>query len=169
MAVSIKKISENDWQKFSLVRLKALETDPKVFGSSYEIESLFTEEDWRSRLRAKDNAVFLLYDDETPIGMTAVSVDRNDSSGKTALLWGSWLAPEYRGKNLSDLMYKARIDWAKAQPAVEKIIVSHRATNFSSKYANQQHGFIETSRNEKIWHDGAAEDEIFYELRVRAG
>ena len=169
MAVSIKKLAENDWHEFSRVRLKALKTDPNVFGSSYETESLFTEEDWRSRLSAKDNAIFLICDDETPIGMTAVSVDRNDPSGKTALLWGSWLEPEYRGKNLSRLIYGTRIDWATAQPSVEKIIVSHRASNLSSKYANQKHGFIETSRNQKIWRDGVTEDEIFYELRIKAG
>ena len=65
-------------------------------------------------------------------------------------------------------MYKARIDWANDQPNVEKIIVSHRASNLASKYANQKHGFIETHKKEKIWTDGATEDEIFYELKIKS-
>lgn len=166
MNISIRQITENDWREFSQIRLKALQTDPKVFGSSYEIESRFTEADWRSRLREKDNAIFLIYADETPIGITGVSINWNDPTRKTALLWGSWLAPHGRGQGLSELMYKTRIGWAKEQPTVEKIIVSHRASNVASKYANQKHGFVFTHKAEKVWTDGATEDEIFYELKI---
>jgi RimJ/RimL family protein N-acetyltransferase len=64
-------------------------------------------------------------------------------------------------------MYRTRINWAKQQPTVEKIIVSHRASNLSSKYANQKHGFVLTHKNEKAWTDGGVEDEIFYELKIK--
>jgi RimJ/RimL family protein N-acetyltransferase len=167
MNIYIRRLSEDDWLAFSRIRLTALKTDPTVFGSNYGLESKFSEEDWRNRLNKNDSAIFMLFDDETPIGMTSVSIDREDPTGKTALLWGSWLAPEYRGKGLSDLMYNTRINWAKAQPNVERIIVSHRASNLSSKYANQKHGFVETHKKEKIWTDSATEDEIFYELEVK--
>ena len=167
MSFSIRQLTENDWREFAQVRLKALQTDPLVFGSNYEKESQMTEAEWRSRLRAKDNAIFLLFENETAIGMTGVSIDRNDPTKRTALLWGSWLAPEFRGKGLSDLMYQTRIKWAKEQPTVEKIIVSHRASNLSSKYANQKHGFVSTHKNEKVWADGATEEEIFYELKIK--
>jgi RimJ/RimL family protein N-acetyltransferase len=63
-------------------------------------------------------------------------------------------------------MYLTRIDWAKHQPTVEKIIVSHRASNLSSKYANQKHGFVETHKHEKVWSDGMTEDEVYYELKL---
>ena len=167
MSITIRRLNEDDWLEFSQVRLKALQTDPNVFGSNYEKESQMTETDWRSRLQTKDNAIFLIYEDETPIGMTCVSVDRNDATKKTALLWGSWLALHFRGKGLSELMYQTRIRWAKRQPTVEKIIVSHRASNLLSKYANQKHGFVTTHKNEKVWTDGATEDEIFYELKIK--
>ncbi|HLM61832.1 MAG TPA: GNAT family protein [Pyrinomonadaceae bacterium] len=167
MNITIRQLTEDDWFEFSRIRLKSLLTDPKVFGSNYEKESQMTEAEWRSRLQAKDNAIFLIYKDETPIGITCVSVDREDATQKTALLWGSWLAPDFRGKGLSELMYRTRIHWAKRQPTVEKIIVSHRASNTSSKYANQKHGFIATRKIEKVWTDGRTEDEIFYELKIK--
>ncbi len=166
MTISIRQLTGNDWREFSQVRLTALQTDPSVFGSNYEKESQMTEADWRSRLQAKDNAIFLLYENETPIGMIGVSIDREDATKKTALLWGSWLAPHARGKGLSELMYQTRINWAKQQPTVEKIIVSHRASNLLSKYANQKHGFVYTHKTEKVWTDGVTEDEIFYELEI---
>jgi RimJ/RimL family protein N-acetyltransferase len=167
MNVTIRRLTENEWLEFSRIRLQALLTDPQVFGSNYEKESQMLETDWRERLRAEDNAIFLIYAGDTPVGMTSVSVDRNDSTGKTALLWGSWLAPYVRGKGLSELMYRTRIEWAKAQPSVEKIIVSHRASNAASKYANQKHGFVLTHKNEKVWNDGVTEDELFYELKIK--
>lgn len=166
MNVSIRQLTGNDWRKFAQIRLKALEADPLVFGSNYEKESQFTEADWRSRLQANDSAVFMLFAGETPIGITGVSVFRDDPTGKTAMLWGSWLEPDFRRKGLSALMYRTRIDWAKKRPTVERVIVSHRASNIASKYANQKHGFIFTRTHEKIWSDGAAEDEICYELKL---
>ena len=113
-------------------------------------------------------AIFMIFDGETPIGMTGVSVFRDDPSGRTAMLWGSWLAPEFRLRGLSDLMYEKRIEWAKVHPTVERIIVSHRASNLASKYANQKHGFVFTRTHEKIWTDGKLEDEVCYELKLKS-
>lgn len=167
MTFSIKRLNEKDWREFSQIRLQALQSDPQVFGSNYKREAKFTEADWRERLRAKDNAIFLIHAGDAPIGMTSVSIDRDDPTGKTALLWGSWLARSFRGKGFSKLMYQTRIEWAKAQPKVERIIVSHRASNLASGRANQKHGFVVTHKTEKTWTDGITEDEIFYELRIK--
>lgn len=164
MNISIRQLTEDDWRKFSQVRLRALKTDPMVFGSTYERESKFAENDWRERLRASDSAIFVIFDDEKPIGMTGVSIFRDDPTKRTAIFWGSWLEPDYRIKGISDLMYKTRLDWAKNYPGIERIIVSHRASNLASKYANQKHGFVFTRTHEKVWIDGAVEDEICYEL-----
>jgi RimJ/RimL family protein N-acetyltransferase len=149
MNITIRQLTEDDWFEFSRIRLKALLTDPKVFGSNYEKESQMTEAEWRSRLQAKDNAIFLIYKDETPIGITCVSVDREDATQKTALLWGSWLAPDFRGKGLSELMYRTRIHWAKRQPTVEKIIVSHRASNLSSKARIKNTDLLKPTKSKK--------------------
>jgi RimJ/RimL family protein N-acetyltransferase len=166
MNIAVRQLTVDDWRSMREIRLKALQSDPLVFGSNYEKESKMTEDDWKSRLQADYNAVFMLFDGEKPIGMTSVGVDREDASGKTALLWGTWLEPEYRGRGLSALIYKTRIEWAKARPAIEKIIVSHRASNLASKHANQKHGFVFTHTQEKVWTDGATEDEVCYELKI---
>ena len=167
MGIAIRQLTENDWREFSQVRLKALETDPQVFGSNYESESKFTEADWRSRLQSKDSAVFMLFANEKPIGITGVSLWREDRAGKTAIFWGSWLEPDFRRKGLSKIMYRARFDWVKGRPAIEKIIISHRASNAASKFANQKHEFIFTHAHEKIWADGATENEVYYELKIK--
>lgn len=168
MRVSIKQLAENDWRLLSEIRLKALQSDPSVFGSNYELESKFTQNEWRSRLQSDDSAIFMIFDEETPIGMTGVSVIRDDPTQRTAIYRGSWLAPAFRQKGLSDLMYRTRIEWAKARPGIERIIVSHRASNVASKYANQKHGFVFTRTHEKIRTDGKLEDEVCYELKLKS-
>ena len=166
MSVSIRQLNENDWREFSQIRLKALKTDPEVFGSNYESESKFTESDWRSRLQSNDSAVFMIFAVDTPIGMTGVSLWREDETNRTAIFWGSWLEPDFRRKGLSEMMYRARLDWVKKRPTIERIIVSHRASNVASKYANQKHGFVFTRTHEKIWADGEIEDEVCYEMKI---
>jgi RimJ/RimL family protein N-acetyltransferase len=166
MNFSIRQFHENAWREMSEVRLKALRSDPNLFGSHYAAESQRTEEEWRNELRSDDSAIFCVFAGETPIGITGVSVLREDETKRTALFWGSWLEPEFRRKGLSELMYRARIDWAKAHPTVGKIIVSHRASNVASKFANQKHGFVFTGTKEKTWDDDVTEDDVCYELRL---
>ena len=62
-------------------------------------------------------------------------------------------------------MYKARLEWIRQQPGVEKVIVSHRASNLASKFANQKFGFVQTHVSERTWPDGITEPEFHYELK----
>jgi RimJ/RimL family protein N-acetyltransferase len=168
MSISIRQLSEDDWRLLAGIRLKALQTDPSVFGSNLESESKFTEAEWRSRLRSEDSAIFMLFENEAPIGMTGVSVFREDPTNRTAIFWGSWIEPRFRRQGHSGLMYKARLEWAKAHPLIERIVVSHRASNVASKFANQKHGFVFTRTHAKVWTDGKTEDELCYELKLEA-
>lgn len=96
--------------------------------------------------------------------MTAIVIDRDDPSKQTAMLWGSWLRPDLRGRGLSKLLYEARIGWAESHPTCTRIVVSHRESNIASKRANQRYGFRWIRCEEKRWSDGIAEKEHFYEL-----
>ncbi len=167
MNISIKQIDENDWQEFRVVRLKALQTDPKVFGSHYEREKNYSKKDWKDWIKGKNQAVFFIYDDEIPIGMTGIYIPQDTVTKTTAILWGSWLESDYRRKGVSRLMYKARIDWAKQQPAIKRIEVSHRESNLASKYATQKHGFKLIKEENKEWHDGITEKDVIYELKIK--
>lgn len=166
MNISIRKIAEPDWQTFREIRLNALESDPKVFGSNYGKEVNKSEQDWKDWTGAKYQAIFFVCDDEKPIGMTGIFIPQDTVEKSKAVLWGSWLAPEYRRKGLSELMYKARIDWAKQQPEIRRIEVSHRESNLASKYANQKHGFKFIKEEDRVWHDGTTEKDVIYELKI---
>ncbi len=166
MNISIRQINKDDWQEFSEIRLKALQSDPKVFGSHYEREKNYSKQDWIEWVGAKNQAIFFIYDEEKPVGMTGIYIPQDTSAKTTAVLWGSWLEPDYRRKGISDLMYKARINWAKSQPELKRIEVSHRESNVASKYANQKHGFQLVKEEDKVWHDGISEKDVIHELKL---
>ena len=166
MNISIKQIGKNDWKDFRNIRLKALKSDPEVFGSHYEKEKNYTKQDWQEWVGAKDQAVFFIYDDEKPIGMTGIFVPQDTVEKSKAVLWGSWLEPEYRRKGMSEMMYKSRIEWAKQQPEIRRIEVTHRKSNVASKYAIQKHGFKLVKEVNKVWHDGVQEKDVIYQLVI---
>ena len=163
----IQRLTSTDWQLYRDIRLRALGSDPRSFGSSFDRENTYSQQEWQSRLDNPDVAVFGLFAGLEIIGVTGISVKREDPAKRWARLWGSWIDPAYRGCGYSDLLYNARLDWARAHPTIEWIEVSHRDGNETSRRANQRHGFVFTHRTPYAWADGGKEDEIFYQLRVK--
>lgn len=166
-AVHLRRLLPEEWELLRAIRLRALQSDPHVFGGSYADEKDRGADIWRGWLEDADTAVFGVFDGAEIAGMTAIAVAKDDPSKKTAKMWGSWLRPSLRGRGLSVPMYRLRIDWARAHPTVEKIIVSHRASNAASMRANRKHGFVRTHEESHVWHDGVEEAHVFYELRVK--
>lgn len=158
------KMSEEEWEDFRSIRLEALRTNPSVFLSSYDSALSQDEEYWRSQLRSDANAIFLLKDGKTPVGLTGAFRYR-ESPEDTVVLGMSFLRPEYRGCGLSALFYEARIKWAKEQDGINRIIVSHRAGNEASRGANQKFGFVFCEVIEADFPDGTRDFEYKYELR----
>lgn len=165
--ISTRPLTEADWMAFRDIRLFALKTEPGVFSSTYLEESKLTPEDWRSRVDAADRQLFGLFVAGELRGITAVFTWQDDPSHRTALLAMSYLRPEYRGQGLVNLFYSARLGWVESTGRYERVVVSHRESNRASSRAIQRHGFNVLRREPRIWPDGIAEDEIWYELRVQ--
>lgn len=163
--VTVTLFAPEEWRFYKSIRLKALLSDPGVFGSSHALEAFEPDAKWQKALVSPDIGVFGVFHFGDVIGMTGIVLDRNDRS--TAKLWGSWLEPKWRDRGLSQKMYAARIDWARRHPDVQRIVVSHRESNTASKMANQKHGFAFTHKSEHVWRDGVTEPEVFYVLAVK--
>ncbi len=163
-AITVRLFKPDEWALYKKVRLKALQSDPAVFGSRYAKEAAYGDKKWREDLLKADLGVFGVFDGEKPVGMTGVYISKEDAT--SAGFWGSWLENTYRSKGISQDMYAARLAWARARPEVKRVVVSHRESNAASKGANRKHGFVFTHGEERTWHDGVTETEHFYELRL---
>jgi len=76
----------------------------------------------------------------------------------------SFIAPAYRGRGLSRLLYDARLAWIKARPRFKRVILSHAVSNEASRRAHRRYGFVLT---DTVALAGlAAEPEEYYEIAV---
>jgi len=161
---TLRRLLPAQWEEYKSIRLEALKTNPEMFGSNYAKEVIYNQNDWLSFLENDSRAMFGLYHHGSLIGLSGVTLDKNDAT--TAVLFASFIQLSHRGKGLSKLFYQARIDWAR-QKKCGSVIVSHRAGNEFSKAANQRFGFKYTHAEEVSWPDGVRADELKYKLELR--
>ena len=164
--ISTKQWCKSDWQIFKSIRLEALRKNAAAFGASYDAENSQDDKFWQDRLSNPDNGtIFGLYDRDDVIGLTGIYRDWNGREG-VAVLCMSYLRQEYRGRVLSDLLYKARIDWAKAQGDIRILEVAHREGNDASRGANQRWGFILTEVKNQVYGNGENAKDYVYQLKI---
>ena len=167
LRISIRPFEPAEWKLFRDFRLNALQAAPGSFWGTYEDAMAKADEVWQDYMRRDaTQQVFGLFDEDRLIGITAAFRHRGDPSGETAILAMSYIEPEYRGRGLSRLLYRARLDWIRAQPQLRRVVVSHRESNEISRAANQHFGYKYTGREPHTWPDGLTEDELFYELLI---
>ncbi len=120
------------------------------------------DDEWRRRIAGAGCVIFGLFAGDDLIGITGVVTDRDDPTGKTAVLVMSYIRPAYRGRGLTAQLYEARLNWIASQPQFTRTIVSHRASNEASARAIRRHGFTVIDRMPRTWPDGTTEDEVRY-------
>lgn len=165
--IAIRALEPGEWELFRDFRLAALKAAPGVYGTSHDEAVRRSEAQWRSTVRGPSNQSFGLFDGETLIGITSVFAWDQDPSGETAILASSFILEAYRGRGLSRRLYEARLEWIGKQAQFRRAVVGHRESNAASRRANQHFGFRPFHHAPHTWHDGATEDEIFYEMKIR--
>ncbi len=110
MALSIRWLSENDWQDFRAVRLAALQEAPDAFGSTFAEESERDEAQWRAEMQRAQRMV--AERGGTVVGTMSVGEVADDPEAVD--LFGLWVAPEARNTGVS-----WRLVEAAAQQATE--------------------------------------------------
>jgi RimJ/RimL family protein N-acetyltransferase len=164
--IVVKQLAIDDWRDFKEIRLESVRLHNDVLGMSYDVESNKDDSYWKNVLSDIYNgAVFGLYDEEKIIGLTGVFRHR-DHVKNTTILCMVYIHEDYRGKDLSDLLFKASIDWSKSQEGITRIWVGHRAGNEASRRANQRHGFVLISTEDMTFGNGETDTHYTYELKV---
>jgi RimJ/RimL family protein N-acetyltransferase len=163
MSLTASPLRADEWAKLRAIRLTALHSDPGNFFRSLAEELARPDAEWRALLEDDSRVVFGIFDGDHLLGLTAAYADDTDPTGRTCGFGMTWLTPEARGKGAARLIYACRIDWAKAR-GFARIAVSHRADNEPSRRAMLAAGFREIGRRDHVWPDGAAVEDVMYEL-----
>ncbi|MFT6125281.1 MAG: GNAT superfamily N-acetyltransferase [Shewanella sp.] len=118
--VQIRLLLMSDWEIYRRLRLLALQDSPDSFGSTYEREAEFTDEEWISRLNASNRAKHALpliaELDGVAVGLAWGQIHSSSSipmNTDAAHVYQMWMSPRARGYGLSKLLLNSIIDWAK--------------------------------------------------------
>lgn len=106
--------TDDDWARVREIRLRSLSTDPSAFGTTWNEESSYSEKTWRARLT--DAQWFVAVEDETPVGVIAVSQEEDTADGELELQ-AMWVAKDYRRQGTATDLVNAVLDWSKENGA----------------------------------------------------
>jgi ribosomal protein S18 acetylase RimI-like enzyme len=139
--VRIDRLSPQDDQRSRSIRLQALQEAAESFGSTFDTEVNFTQENWQRRLERSDAVTFVASEEGDDIG-TVVGVADPEHPGEAALV-AMWVAPETRGRRVGEALVQAVIDWARSEgyKAVRLAVADHNA---SAQRLYDRTGFVPT-------------------------
>jgi RimJ/RimL family protein N-acetyltransferase len=136
-------LTDDDVALYRTIRLRALSSDPRAFGSNFERESAFDDETWRSRLRGIQGhpGVVHLAATETGASIGVAGVGFTPDEPTSAYLWGMWVAPEARGTGASRALVAACIGWARSAGALH-IVLDVKRDNTPAIALYERMGFV---------------------------
>jgi GNAT superfamily N-acetyltransferase len=110
--VAVRAIDVSTWRMMRDVRLAALQDAPYAFGSSYEREIAFTQDDWLARISRGANFVACTGGPgSAPVGI----VGAFEARPRTAELVSMWVHPQARGQGVGRVLTETILQWARAE------------------------------------------------------
>jgi len=141
--MNIRVLNEDDAQIYQALRLRALQTDPESFGSTYEREIQFTIEMIKERFcQAEDRYVLGAFqEDGSLVGIVQFMRDTDLKSKHKGNIYGMYVAPEVRGQGVGKALMRNILIRVKDFKGVEQILLQVVSTNESAKKLYKSLGF----------------------------
>jgi GNAT superfamily N-acetyltransferase len=157
--VLIRRIRADEGLRWREVRLLALRSDPRAFGSTFEAAAARPESDWVAsavgNASSDDRATFFAVDDERIVGLAVVN--RDEERADVFAVYQVWVAPEARGRGVGSKLIAALEAWALERGgAVLELLVSDAAPAARRLYEHA--GFLLDARREASSHAGLTEE-----------
>ncbi|APH37828.1 GNAT family N-acetyltransferase [Bacillus velezensis] len=138
----IRRLTANDTQPYSDIRLKALKDHPDAFAVSYDEEKEWPSEKFKARLEA-DNAIVLgAFEQDRLIGILKISKHPLFKLRHIAVIGSMYISPKHRGSGAGKALMTEAISRAKKMKDTEQLHLSVTSTNEPAKKLYAQLGFI---------------------------
>ncbi len=158
-AVTVRQTTADDWKTWRDLRLRALQDTPTAFGSTYEREAGFTEDDWRERAGGPANAVALGNGTAGPsvlafVGDVAVGMGGGfrDLPGWLHVV-AMWTDPSWRGHGAGSAVLGQLKAWSAA--AGLRVHLDVETTNEGARRLYERAGFVATGETRPL-RDGSS-------------
>lgn len=141
--MNIRVLSEADAKSYQALRLRALQTDPDSFGSTYEREVHFTIEQVEERVRQAEDRYVLgaFHEDGSLVGIVRFMRESDLKSKHKGTIYGMYIAPEVRGQGVGKALMVETIALAKNSDGVEQIHLQVVSKNETAKKLYKSLGF----------------------------
>jgi ribosomal protein S18 acetylase RimI-like enzyme len=113
LMISLERITPANALVFKAIRLRALQSDPTAFGSTYAKESQFSYDEWLTRsLRwsSDDSIGYLAFDGAHTCGLVACYTDEQDP--QRAHVISMWVDPAWRRAGVGTTLIEGLRSWA---------------------------------------------------------
>jgi GNAT superfamily N-acetyltransferase len=107
--ISVRPLTEAEWEQYRAVRLAALEESPQAFVATLAEEQGYDEQLWRDRMSRSQR--LLAEVDGQAVGVA--SVGELEGKPQVAELFGLWVRPEARGTGVATALVQAGADTAR--------------------------------------------------------
>ncbi len=164
---SVRTLSASDVQSFKEVRLSALREYPQYFLDNADKASKRSDAEWEDYLVGDNKRVFGLFNNDILIGIASIFKPELEAHKDIAYLAMGFVHPNFRGLGLSSLLYNARLEWAKNNPNINILKISHRKGNTVSSKAIIKNGFKYIDEEQETYGDGTTEISLKYQLNLR--
>jgi GNAT superfamily N-acetyltransferase len=161
--VMVREVKADEWELLRDVRLAALREAPYAFGSSYDREAPFTEEQWRGRLSSRSVTFFAELPGDAGGGGGAgpAGIGGVYEGDGTAEVVSMWVRPAARGLGVGEALITAAADWAKARDH-DSLYLWVTQTNPAAVRLYERCGFIPTGERQPL-----PSDPSLQEIRMR--
>ena len=160
--MTIRRLLPSDASDFQALRLRGLREVPTAFSSSYEEECDRSVDAIAERISANpDGAIFGAFDDRVLVGVIGLQREKHTKLAHKAVIWGLYVAPEFRKQGIARLLVDEALKFAFAMPGVRQVNLGVNAANAPAIALYQAAGFrpFGIERGCMIV-DGVLEDEI---------
>ncbi|MCQ4088411.1 GNAT family N-acetyltransferase [Saccharibacillus sp. JS10] len=166
----IKNVTKEDVEAYWKLRLEALRTNPTTFGASYEDSLQTPMSDVLQRIKDEpDNYMLMAFTEkDKAAGMIGFRRELGIKFKHKGIIWGVYVAPEYRGIGIAQGLLKEVINRGKELEGLKKINLCAVTTNQAAINLYKKLGFeIYGTEKNALQYEGREYDEAlmayFYE------
>lgn len=153
--IRLEQVSAAGISAFKAIRLRALRESPSAFGSTYQREAQFSDEEWTKRAtrwNGERGIGYLAIDDGEACGIAGALLDDADTT--RAQLVSMWTAPTHRQRGVGRLLVEEVERWARSR-GVRTLSLMVTSKNDAAISFYLRLGFARTGRTEPYPNDPA--------------